>query len=177
MISDLEIIRMWCNEDGHDKVYGAYYNKATRTILGVWGRRGSALSSQPKKNKSYGDFLKLVDGKKKKGYCEIDDIGGDEIEIRLSLDEIANSFVDFGGVLAQSVGELEDVEPTSEWEALEKDAIVVCVDNSGLAYFEVGLSYLFKGVATDTIILVENMLGEEDQVLMDRFKVVEKEIA
>jgi len=177
MINDIEIVRMWCCEDSHDKVYGAYYNKSTRTILGVWGRRDSSLSSQSKKGKSYSDFLKLIDGKKKKGYEEIDDSGRDEIEIRLSLDEIANSFVDFGGVLAQSVEDLEDVEPVSKWDKLNQNDVVVCTDNTGLENFEVGLSYLFKSIVSDNMIIVEDMIGKDTEVLSGRFEIAEKETA
>ena len=92
-MSNIEIVRMWNTEDNHDKLYGAYYNSDTREYLGVWGRRGKNLSSQVKKNTSYSEFLRLVNSKKSKGYEIMFDSIREEVENRLTLDEVANRFM------------------------------------------------------------------------------------
>ena len=71
----------WCNEDGHDKVWGVIFLEQTgrSSWAGVtdakcvtfWGRRGKKL--QTKMSVDDWDMHKLIDSKKRKGYIEVDE--------------------------------------------------------------------------------------------------------
>lgn len=170
-MSNIEATRLWHNTDGHDKLYGAYYNTDTREFLAVWGRRGKALSSQPKSGVPYADYLKMIQSKEKKGYEIMSDRDRDEVENHLALDEVANRMSGFSTVLRTSVDEVGGELPTvGDFDTLEEDAVVICSDNTGLENYEEGVTYLFKGIVSDTIIRVENMEGEVEEVLADRFE-------
>lgn len=70
----------WCNEDGHDKVWGVIFlEQPGRSSWGVtdakcvtfWGRRGKKL--QTKMSVDDWEMHKLIDSKKRKGYIEVDE--------------------------------------------------------------------------------------------------------
>jgi hypothetical protein len=179
-MSNIEIKRMWCNAGKHDKVYGAYYNTDERIMLTIYGRRGKSLKAEPHPNTSYSEFIdkyesKLNPGGSKEPYFEIDDADREEVEVRLALDEIANKFEGFTGILKSSVEEVEEAGFT--FSGLKEDEIVTCVNDSGLENFEEGVTYLFKRNLENGIIVVENMEGEEEEVLADRFEIGEVEYA
>ena len=163
----IEMIRMWCNKDNHDKIYGLYYNTETRQLLSVWGRRGSRLSSTVKTMKSILDFDKIKISKLNKGYVAVS-AGTVEADIVLSLDEVANGIDGFQGILRSTVDKIES-KIKSTFENMSIDEEVECVSIEGVDGFEEGVTYLFKGVVNDSLILVEDMEGEIQMVLADRF--------
>ena len=163
----IEMVKMWCNEDNHDKIYGLYYNTETRQLLSVWGRRGNRLSSTVKTNKSMLDFNKVKESKLNKGY-NIVSVGTVESDIILSLDEVANGIDGFQGILRDTVDEIE-LKTKGVFEDMQIDEEVECISIEGLGGFEEGVTYLFKGVIDDSLILVEDMEGEIQTVLAERF--------
>lgn len=70
----------WCNEAGHDKVWGVIYLEKPPEItvwgdsnlkcVSFWGRRGKKL--QTKMVVDNWDLDKLIDSKLKKGYNKVD---------------------------------------------------------------------------------------------------------
>lgn len=69
----------WCNEDGHDKVWGVIFLEKPENnnswgsyarCVTFWGRRGKKL--QTKQSIDNYDTHKLIQEKKRKGYEEVD---------------------------------------------------------------------------------------------------------
>ena len=68
----------WCNEEGHDKVWGVIYLEQPKNLYGYseckcvsfWGRRGKKL--QTKMVVDNWDLDKLIDSKVRKGYNRVD---------------------------------------------------------------------------------------------------------
>jgi len=66
----------WCKEGTSDKVWGAIQLEGRRAVT-FWGRRGKAL--QTKLVNDDWDLSKLVDQKRRKGYCEVNRTGLDRV--------------------------------------------------------------------------------------------------
>jgi hypothetical protein len=68
----------WCNEEGHDKVWGVIYLEKPKNLYGYseskcvsfWGRRGKKL--QTKLVVDNWELEKLVNSKERKGYNQVD---------------------------------------------------------------------------------------------------------
>ena len=82
------------------------------------------------------------------------------------------------GNLARDMEINEDLQLDMEWAEMsakqrkdgERDVNAVCVDNTGYEeYFEVGVSYLVKK-RKDGYVIVEDMLGEDREMLAERFQ-------
>ena len=81
----------WCNEEGHDKVWGVIFLGKPKDnwfytnekCVSFWGRRGKKL--QTKMVVDDYELEKLINSKKKKGYNEVD---------RTKLDEVYPEFED-----------------------------------------------------------------------------------
>lgn len=163
--------RFWFNDGKSDKIYGIYYNMDTGSILSVWGRRGKNLLTQKKTGKSLDDFDKIVDRKLAKGYREVVD-GVIENNIKETLDKTA-SIIDEFQIVSSKNGNQTAQNVVGPFDNLPVDSEVKCVSNDGIDGFELGVAYLFKGVANtgNGVIRVEDMEGETRDVLKDRFEV------
>ena len=69
----------WCNEDGHDKVWGVITLRSKvdqkayiETVVTFWGRRGKKLQTKISTVTDW-EHSKLVESKIKKGYTSIDE--------------------------------------------------------------------------------------------------------
>jgi predicted DNA-binding WGR domain protein len=75
----------WCNEDGHDKVWGVIYLEKPTNLYGwsdakcvsFWGRRGKKL--QTKMVVDNWELEKLVNSKERKGYHRVETKKLDEV--------------------------------------------------------------------------------------------------
>ena len=166
--------RLWRNENNHDSIYGLYYSYPRRELLSVYGRNGKKLLFRKKRDKSIADFSEIRGNKQKRGYFELQ--GGQmETSLILRLDEFANGIDGFHGVLKQSLANLEKII-NNPFGRFPLDGEVKCVLNHGLNGFELGVTYLFKGVESNELIYVEDMEGIVQKVMADRFKACWKKI-
>ena len=78
----------WCNENGHDKVWGVILLEAPSSVstwngstqskcVTFWGRRGAKL--QTKLRVDDWELYKLIESKKDKGYIDVDETKLNEV--------------------------------------------------------------------------------------------------
>ena len=165
-----------------DKVYMACLRQdadGTYSAWGKWGRRSAKrLSEQPKisgvsEQQARGTQLFWWNNKLNEGYIDIDSLSYHDVVTR----ETPN----IAAALEQEVDEPVTVplksrpsKPKPSKPIKSKDAVAVCVDNSGIEdRFDKDVEYVCESSGDPDMLWVYDKYGKRDEWFSERFQVVE----
>jgi len=171
------------NKGSSDKVYMACVRKegANWVVIGKWGRRGRAMSSQVKfttvhEAEAYAEQQRLFNAKVNEGYQDIDSavynggVGRHAPFIKGQLEP------EDGGVPKTPEtpkSKPKKPEPPSPPSISDYDLVALCVDISGLEErFDEGIEYVFERHADKAMLWVYDKFGEKRECFFERFRLV-----